>query len=58
MPITPAVSTVQETILNIIHTAFGTIDLFNDSVRRIMRRIVGLSADRHLVSLYALCGEG
>lgn len=36
----------KETILNIIHTAFGTIDLFNDSVRRIMRRIVGLSADR------------
>ena len=46
--ITPAVLSVQETILSIIHTAFGTIDLFNDSVRKIMRRIAGLSTDRHL----------
>ncbi|CAE7830117.1 unnamed protein product [Symbiodinium sp. CCMP2592] len=41
----------KETILSIIHTAFGTIDLFNDSVRKIMRRIAGLSTDRHLVCM-------
>ena len=39
---------LQDKILTIIHTAFGSMDSFNADVRKIMRRIAGLSTDRLL----------